>query len=575
MEEERCRKLPIGIDGFEKIRSEKFYYIDKTGLIRELLDNWGEVNLFTRPRRFGKSLNMNMLKTFFEIGCKRELFEGLEIERYEELCRKYMGQFPVVSISLKGVSGDDFTSACAMMRSVVGGEAMRFQFLLESDRLTEREKQRYEQLVTIDQTGQSGFVMSDDVLTESLKTLTELLCMHYDKKVILLIDEYDVPLAKANDRGYYRQMITLIRGFFEQALKTNDSLYFAVMTGCLRVAKESIFTGLNNLRVLSVSSVKFDEYFGFTDAEVMQMLSYYGLSECYDTVKEWYGGYRFGNVDVYCPWDVINYVDDLRDDPEVLPQNYWSNTSGNDVVRHFIEKMGSGLNRRELESLIAGETVEKEIRQELTYDSLYDSVDNIWSVLYTTGYLTKRGRPEGSLFRLTIPNREIRRIFTEQIMDMFKATAKKDGEALKSFCDALRAGDAEGVERQLGAYLEKTVSIRDTFARKGTKENFYHGILIGILAYKDTWYVRSNREAGSGYSDILIEIDDEELGIVIEVKYAQSHNMDSVCMSALLQIDDKGYVDELYADGMRQVIKYGIACFQKKCTVAAEFCDGK
>lgn len=573
MEEERCRKLPIGIDGFEKIRSEKFYYIDKTGLIRELLDNWGEVNLFTRPRRFGKSLNMNMLKTFFEIGCKRELFEGLEIERYEELCRKYMGQFPVVSISLKGVSGDDFTSACAMMRSVVGGEAMRFQFLLESDRLTEREKQRYEQLVTIDQTGQSGFVMSDDVLTESLKTLTELLCMHYDKKVILLIDEYDVPLAKANDRGYYRQMITLIRGFFEQALKTNDSLYFAVMTGCLRVAKESIFTGLNNLRVLSVSSVKFDEYFGFTDAEVMQMLSYYGLSECYDTVKEWYDGYRFGNVDVYCPWDVINYVDDLRDDPEVLPQNYWSNTSGNDVVRHFIEKMGSGLNRRELESLIAGETVEKEIRQELTYDSLYDSVDNIWSVLYTTGYLTKRGRPEGSLFRLTIPNREIRRIFTEQIMDMFKATAKKDGEALKSFCDALRAGDAEGVERQLGAYLEKTVSIRDTFARKGTKENFYHGILIGILAYKDTWYVRSNREAGSGYSDILIEIDDEELGIVIEVKYAQSHNMDSVCMSALLQIDDKGYVDELYADGMRQVIKYGIACFQKKCAVAAEFCD--
>ena len=406
------KKLPVGIENFNEIRTENFYYIDKTGLVKELLDNWGKVNLFTRPRRFGKSLNMSMLKTFYEIGCKKELFAGLKISEEAELCQKYMGQFPVISISLKGVNGNDYSAARSMLCSVIGAEAMRFQFLSESERLTDKEKKQYNQLTMIDESNQESFLMPDAVLKDSLKTLSNLLHRHYGKKVILLIDEYDVPLSKANGKGYYDQMVLLIRGLFEQALKTNDNLYFAVMTGCLRVAKESIFTGLNNLKVLSVTSVRFDEYFGFTDEEVKTMLACYGLTNYYDTVKEWYDGYRFGNVDVYCPWDVINYIDELREDQTLAPKNYWSNTSSNDVVRHFIEKVGQGLAKREIESLIAGESVEKEIHQELTYDQLYDSADNIWSLLFTTGYLTQRGKPEGDLFRLAIPNMEIRRIFT-------------------------------------------------------------------------------------------------------------------------------------------------------------------
>lgn len=564
------KKLPIGIENFCDIRTEGFYYVDKTGLIKELLDNWGKVNLFTRPRRFGKSLNMSMLKTFFEIGCEEELFAGLKISNEAELCQKYRGKFPVVSVSLKGVSGNDYPAARSMLCSVIGAEAMRFQFLSESDRLTDREKKQYDQLVMIDETNQEGFVMSDAVLKESLRTLSNLLYKHYGKKVILLIDEYDVPLSKANDRGYYDQMILLVRGLFEQALKTNDNLYFAVMTGCLRVAKESIFTGLNNLKVLSVTSVKFDEYFGFTDEEVKEMLAYYELTDSYGTVKEWYDGYRFGNVDVYCPWDVINYIDELKDDKTLAPKNYWSNTSSNDVVRHFVEKVGQGLTKREMEALIAGETVEKEIHQELTYDQLYDSVDNIWSVLFTTGYLTQRGKPEGDLFQLVIPNMEIRKIFTGQIMEMFKETAKNDGEALRIFCEALKSGDAEGVETQFNAYLSKTISIRDTFVRRATKENFYHGILIGILGYKNDWYVRSNKESGIGYSDIQVEIEDEKIGIVIEVKYAQDSEMDAVCREALEQIDRKGYADELFENDMQTVLKYGIACCRKKCKVMSE-----
>lgn len=563
----RKKKLPIGIEDFEDVRTEDFYYVDKTGLIGELLANWGKVNLFTRPRRFGKSLNMSMLKSFFEIGCKQELFAGLEISRQTGLCEEYMGKFPVVSVSLKGINGNDYPGARELLCSMVGTEAMRFQFLKNSDNLTDIEKKQYDQLVMIDETNRGSFLMPDSVLVEGLKTLSCLLRKHYERKVILLIDEYDVPLAKANEKGYYDQMVFLVCSFFEQTLKTNDHLYFAVMTGCLRVAKESIFTGLNNLKVLSVTSVRFDEYFGFTDEEVRELLTCYGLADAYDTVKDWYDGYRFGNADVYCPWDVINYVDDLRDDPSLAPKNYWSNTSGNDVVRHFIEKAGQGLPRREIENLIAGETVEKTIRQALTYDKLYDSVDNIWSVLYTTGYLTQRGKSEGDQFLLAIPNREIRKIFTEQIMEMFKETARSDGEALRSFCDALQNGDAEGVERQFNAYLEKTVSIRDTFVKRETKENFYHGMLLGILGYKDGWYVKSNRESGVGYSDIQVEIEDAEVGIVIEVKYAQNAEMDTVCREALGQIEKKGYAKGLYEDGMKTVLKYGIACYKKTCRV--------
>ncbi len=420
-ENKEKRKLPVGIESFEKIRREGFYYVDKTTMIRELLSKWGEVNLFTRPRRFGKSLNMSMLKSFLELGCDSSLFDGLEISRETELCEKYMGQFPVISISLKGVGASDFKTARALLCSVIGNEALRFLFLLDSSRLSEQEKEMYRKLIHVSPDGPDNFEFSDDVLMRSLRTLSGLLQKHFEKKAIILIDEYDVPLAKANEEGYYEQMTMLIRNLFEQALKTNESLYFAVLTGCLRVAKESIFTGLNNPKILSITTVRFDEYFGFTDREVREMLKYYDLEEKYDTVRDWYDGYHFGNVDVYCPWDVISYIDDLTDDKDIQPRDYWSNTSSNDVVRHFIEKVGRGLTRSELEMLVAGESVTKEIHEELTYNRLYDSVDNIWSVLFMTGYLTQRGKPDGNRIQLSIPNREIRKIFTGQIMNREKA----------------------------------------------------------------------------------------------------------------------------------------------------------
>ena len=564
------RKLPVGIENFKDIRSEEFYYIDKTVMIRDLLNGWGKVNLFTRPRRFGKSMNMSMLQSFLEIGCDPAWFEGLAISGEKDLCERYMGQFPVISISLKSVNGPDYHTARALMCSVIGSEALRFRFLLDSDKLSEEEKEIYRQMIMIDQTGESVYSMSDPVLMGSMKNLCVLLERYYGRKVIILIDEYDVPLAKANERGYYTEMVSLIRNIFEQALKTNDSLYFAVLTGCLRVAKESIFTGLNNPKILSITSVRFDEYFGFTDAEVKELLAYYGFEDKYDLIREWYDGYRFGNVEVYCPWDVISYCDELRDDPSAMPRDYWSNTSSNDVVRHFLEMTDRGLTRGELEALIAGETVTKEISEELTYDRLYDSAENIWSVLFTTGYLTQRGKPDGRHYHLTVPNREIRNIFTGQIMTMFRENVQKDGEMLGAFCDALKSGNADEAERLLGAYLSKTVSIRDTFVRKPTKENFYHGILLGILGYKSGWYVRSNREAGDGYSDIMIRVEDEDIGIVIEVKYAQSGEPDEICRKALDQIREKGYESVLREEGCTKIIRYGIACRRKKCRVLCE-----
>ncbi len=568
----RKKKLPIGIESFEDIRTEGFYYVDKTGMIRELLESWGKVNLFTRPRRFGKSLNMDMLKTFFEIGNdrSRQLFEGTEIAEESELCETYMGSFPVVSVSLKGVNGHDFSMARELLCTLIGTEAMRFQYLLESDRLTDREKQQYEQLVTIDRTGQTSFVMSDAVLTGSLRMLSLLLEKHYEKKVIILIDEYDVPLAKASENGYYDQMVMLIRNMFEQALKTNASLQFAVMTGCLRVAKESIFTGFNNPKIFSITDVQFAEYFGFTDKEVRELLEYYEVMDAYDTVKEWYDGYCFGNRKIYCPWDVICYCQKLCVDRNAVPENFWSNTSGNDVIRHFIKEMGRGVTKGELENLIAGETVIREIHQELTYHSLYDSIDHIWSVLFVTGYLTQRGREDGDRYCLAIPNREIRKIYTNQIMTMFKEDVGKDGEALQAFCEALKNGDADGVEEQFSAYLEKTISIRDTFVRKETKENFYHGILVGILGFKGDWYVRSNRQCGDGYSDIQIRIDAENTGIVIEIKYAQRGKLEAGCREALEQIENKGYARRLWEEGMEHILKYGIACFRSRCMVMVE-----
>lgn len=556
------KRLPVGIENFEKIRRDGFYYVDKTDLIKELLENWGEVNLFTRPRRFGKTLNMSMFQCFFEIGCDKSLFDGLRIAEESTLCETYMGKFPVISISLKGIDAADYETARNLMVKVVNEEARRFQFLTESSRLTDTDKMLFGQLLQKK--------MDDETLFCSLRELTELLRKHYEKQVIVLIDEYDVPLAKANELGYYDEMVRLIRGIFGSALKTNHNLYFAVLTGCLRVAKESIFTGVNNFNTFTTTDVDFDEYFGFTDAEVKEMLEEYQLGSSYEDVREWYDGYRFGNVDVYCPWDVICYVNKRRTDPALQPQNYWLNTSGNEVVRHFIEALGDGVTKTEMERLIGGEIVQKEIHEEMTYHDLYADMGNVWSVLFMTGYLTQRGRADGNLYNLVIPNREIRNIFTEQIMKMFQEQAEQDGETLGRFCDALEQGNAEEVERCFTGYMRKTVSIRDTFVRKATKENFYHGMLIGLLGFKEGWTVMSNREAGDGFSDIQILIDDAETGIVIEVKYAQNGDLEAECQKALTQMRALHYEDGMRNAGMQKVFKYGIACWKKTCKVVVE-----
>ena len=553
------KKLPIGIENFEELQKEEFYYVDKTNLIRDLLMQWSKVNLFTRPRRFGKSLNMSMLKYFFEPGGDKEIFKKLAISGETEICEKYMGKFPVVSISLKGINGESYEKACAMAVQVIQSEARRFQYLLESERLTAYEKKVVASLLQAD--------MGEDLLCSSLKIMSELLEKHHGCKVILLIDEYDVPLAKAFERGYYDQMVIFIRNMFEYALKTNDSLKFAVLTGCMRISKESIFTGLNNIKVLSVADVQFDEYFGFTDQEVKDMLDYYGFSDRYDEVKEWYDGYQFGNVGVYCPWDVINYCDTLKADPDAQPRNYWLNTSSNEAVRRFIRESDHAATRREIEKLVAGEAITKEIHQELTYKDMYDSIDNLWSVLFTTGYLTQRGKPDGDNFRLVIPNVEIRKIFTSQIMELFKESVPKNGEALRNFCQALRNGDAKSVENLLGEYLRKTISIRDTFVKRQMKENFYHGILIGILGFEDTWSVSSNKESGDGYSDILVETDDGETGIILELKYAEDGKLDESCREALRQINLRRYEEELLDEGVEHILKYGIAFYKKRCRV--------
>ena len=564
------KALPVGIESFEEIRKDNYYYVDKTGMIRDLLRRRGKVNLFTHPRRFGKSLNMSMLKTFFETGCAKGLFDGLEISKEEGLCSQYMGRYPVISLSLKGVNGSDYATARSLLCSAVGNEALRFQFLLEDDSLTEPEKQLYMQIIRVDPSGAGRFLMSDSVLMESLKTLSALLEKHFGQKVIVLIDEYDVPLSKADEQGYYEEMTLLIRNMFEQVLKTNDSLFFAVLTGCLRVAKESIFTGLNNFKILSVTTVRFDEYFGFLDREVQEMLQYYGLEDKYAAVRDWYDGYRFGGVDVYCPWDVISYCDELTDDPDIQPKDYWSNTSGNYIIQHFIEKMDDGLAKGELEELISGGTVTKEIHEELTYNRLYESMDHIWSILLMTGYLTYREKKDGNDYCLAIPNMEIRNIFVNQIMAMFKSDIAGDGERVGAFCDALESGNAAEVEKLLAEYLNKTVSVRDTFARKPVKENFYHGLLLGILGYKNSWYIKSNKEAGDGYSDIFIRTEEKDTGMILEVKYAEAAQLDAACRKALKQIGDRGYARALQDDGCRTIYKYGIACCRKWCRVLME-----
>lgn len=555
------KKLPIGIENFEEMRREDFYYVDKSHVIEQLLTQWGKVNLFTRPRRFGKSLNMSMLQSFFEIGKDKTLFDGLRISDNQELCEKYQGKFPVVSVSLKGINGATYEEARRFLIKTINEEARRLSVLSDSTELDETDHELLIQLKKKE--------MTNDSLVYSIRELTELLEKHYGSKVIVLIDEYDVPLAKANENGYYDEMVLLIRNLFENALKTNSSLKFAVLTGCLRIAKESIFTGLNNFKVYSITDKSFDETFGFTDAEVRELLRYYGQEKYYETVKEWYDGYRFGNVDVYCPWDVINFCSDHLADPGLEPKNYWANTSGNSVISHFIDSVGKPqkLTRMELEQLVNGGIVQKEINSELTYKELYSSIDNLWSTLFMTGYLTQRGEPSGNRYNLVIPNREIRNIITNHILKMFKENVKDDGKTVSDLCDALLNQNPEKVELIFTEYMKKTISIRDTFARKPTKENFYHGLLLGILGFKENWSVMSNRESGDGFGDILIRIEDEDVGIVIEVKYADDGNLQGECEKALQQIIDIRYTEALEQEGIHTIIKYGIACYRKKCKV--------
>ena len=566
-------KLPMGIENFERIRKEGFYYVDKTGLIRDFLENPAYVNLFTRPRRFGKTLNMSMLKYFFEAGSdimpfnNSMLFDGLKISKEKELCEEYMGKFPVISITLKGATGINYEEAKEMLRYVIGNEAMRFQFLMQSPRLTEIERRRYEALVSIDKRG--DYTMSDALLKSSLQTLSQLLQKHYGQDVIMLIDEYDVPLDYAYRSGYYDAMVELIRVLFGNAFKTNDSLKFAVLTGCLRISRESIFTGLNNFKVYTVKDVRYKEYFGFTDAEVRQMLEYYGFSGQYDSVKEWYDGYMFGNLGIYCPWDVINYCGDLRDGSVTEPQNYWVNTSSNDIIRRFLSKADAAA-RDEIELLINGGHVKKMVHQELTYRDLDSDIDNLWSILFTTGYLTQAEEDEEGISSLVIPNREIRWIYVQQIRKWFKDESRKDTRKLENLRRAFEENDTAAIEKEFAFYLRKTISIRDTSIKKEMKENFYHGVLLGLFGNMDGWKVKSNAESGDGYSDISVEVEDQEIGIVIELKYAENAAFDSACREALEQIHDNHYEEALADDGMTTIYRYGIACYKKRCRVVSD-----
>lgn len=556
-------KLPVGIENFEEIRRNRFYYVDKTKLIEQLVETGGKVTLFTRPRRFGKTLNMSMLRSFFEMGSDASLFDGLYIAENKALCEEYMGKYPVIFLSLKSVEGLTFEDARYRMIELISIEAERFGFLADSEHLSENERERYKAMISL-HNGTNA--MDEKVLISSLRILSQLLYKHFGKKTVILIDEYDVPLDKAFQNGFYQEMVSLIRGLFGMALKTNDYLQFAVLTGCLRITKESIFTGLNNFKVLSILDSRFDEQFGFTDCEVKKILEDYHLESHFEETKEWYDGYHFGKVDIYCPWDVINYVDQLKYDPAAIPQDFWSNSSGNAIVRRLIDKADVSA-KNEVERLIAGESIEKDVALELTYDEIDKSIENLWSVLFTTGYLTHTGRTEAGKYRLVIPNREVRNLFVKKIREWFLDVSRNDGKTLEELCNAFVNKDTEKIEQIFGDYLWNTISIRDTAVAKEKKENFYHGILLGLLGYKSSWLIKSNAESGTGYSDILVEVPTNRTGMVIELKYAENGDMDAACEDALRQIEEKNYVAKLKQDGMRNFIRYGIACFKKDCRV--------
>ena len=559
--------LPTGIEDFKEIRTDGYYYVDKTALIEQVLDKRSKVTLFTRPRRFGKTLNMSMLRYFFETGTDSKLFNGLYISQNAELCEKYMGKYPVIAISLKGVDADSYTKAKAQIIKIINREARRHRLLLKSEKLDSFDKELLTQLLSRN--------MEEDTITSSLQELTELLEAHFSKKVVVLIDEYDVPLAKAYENGYYNEMVLLIRNLFGNVLKTNDSLAFAVLTGCLRIAKESIFTGLNNFKVYSITNTEFDETFGFTNEEVRKMLVYYGLDSHFEEVKAWYDGYRFGNADVYCPWDVVNYCEDHKENTNAELQNYWMNTSGNEVIQHFVDIMNDPhmLTKSELELLVSGDTVVKQVDEMITYKELYSNIDNMWSTLFMTGYLTQRGKEPDGRYHLAIPNREICDCMVRRVLALFKRSVSQNRELLRSFCNAMLASDASTMEHALTEYMGKTISIRDSFA-KSIRENFYHGLLIGILGSQGAWKATSNKESGDGFSDILIEVNEDDLriGMVLELKYSKTENaLDKECDDALQQIEDKNYDQELREKGYTKILKYGIAFYHKKCRVKTSF----
>ena len=564
---EKRRKLPIGIEDFQEIRKEGFYYIDKTGVIEQLLDRWGKANLFTRPRRFGKTLNMSMLRYFFEIGTDPELFDGLYISQNKELCEAYLGKYPVVFLSLKGVEGSDFEGAKACLMELIGQEAKRFSFLLDSNKLDDEDKEMYRSLISL-HNGQ--YVMSETTLKYGLKKLSELLAKHFDQKTILLIDEYDVPLDKAFQNGYYREMVALMRGVLGEALKTNNFLQFAVLTGCLRVSKESIFTGLNNFKVLSITDVRFDEQFGFTEEEVKKLLADYHLESHLPEMKEWYDGYRFGDADVYCPWDVINHVDRLCDEPDAEPQAYWINTSGNDLVKRFIEK-ADRRTKDEIERLVAGEVIDKEVRLELTYDEIDNSIENLWSVLFTTGYLTQVGKAQRGIYQLRIPNEEVREVYQYQIKEWLNRTIRKNEGNTKPFWKSFEEGNSAEVEAYLTKMLGNSISVFDTKGQKGERENSYHMLLVGLLACNPDWYVKSNVEAGEGFADIIVEMEDPQAGAIVELKYSQTvPGMEKACENAIAQIKNRRYAEYLRNDGREDILFYGIAFCKKRCRVIVE-----
>ena len=562
----KLKKLPVGLENFKEIRKSDFYYIDKTKLLEQLLESWSKVNLFTRPRRFGKTLNMSMLKNFFEIGTDVTLFDGLYISQNKELCEEYMGKYPVVCLSLKGIDGLSFEAARYRLIDQIGVEAERFSFLSESEKLTANERSKYHAIINL---VNGKYSMDEDILISSLQTLSQLLYRHYGQKVIILIDEYDVPLDKAFQHGYYKEMVSLIRGLFGQALKTNDCLQFAVLTGCLRVSKESIFTGLNNFKVYAADDVRYDEEFGFTNEDVKKLLADYKLQEHFTEVKEWYDGYCFGNAEIYCPWDVINYVDDLVSNPEAQPKAYWINSSGNDLVKRFVNRADT-TTKDEIEQLIAGEAVEKKIRLDLTYDEIDSTIDNVWSVLFTTGYLTCLRKNENGVYSLVIPNKEVREVFVSQINEWFNGVVKNDSSSTKIIVSGFLEGKIDDIQRELTMFLGETISVLDTKARNEEKENFYHGILIGILKNYSGWAVKSNKESGDGFADILLKPKNPDVGIIIELKYARSMNeLDKACERALEQIKDRRYDTELREDGRNDILAYGIAFCKKRCKVVA------